>query len=252
MSIASEITRLQGVKADILQSIADKGVTVPAGSALDDCPGLIANIGGGYGFETVFLTYFANVANNIDTPEIGDPYSITNRVTINKIYLNGSLRNAQKENSSNTTINLSNYVNGKKKANLKIYFVMSDGSYSTARIGMNRQIYCPDVVVGEYYGNLVMMFSGGGGSNPPSGNVNLGRFSSYSSNLSSATDITYSYLNSLCNCIEYKINFEDKKVTIFFNSYPLISCDYNSNGLSAFVDSQNADTWFTGVTLDVA
>lgn len=44
MSIASEITRLQGVKADILTAIGDKGVTVPAGSALDDCPGLIASI----------------------------------------------------------------------------------------------------------------------------------------------------------------------------------------------------------------
>lgn len=44
MSIASEITRLQGVKADILQAIANKGVTVPAGSALDDCPALIAGI----------------------------------------------------------------------------------------------------------------------------------------------------------------------------------------------------------------
>lgn len=49
MSIASEITRLQGVKSDILQAISDKGVTVPAGSALDDCPALIASIptGGG-------------------------------------------------------------------------------------------------------------------------------------------------------------------------------------------------------------
>lgn len=46
MSIASEITRLQGVKSDILTVIADKGVTVPAGSALDDCPGLIASIPG--------------------------------------------------------------------------------------------------------------------------------------------------------------------------------------------------------------
>lgn len=44
MSIASEITRLQGVKSDILQAIANKGVTVPAGSALDDCPALIASI----------------------------------------------------------------------------------------------------------------------------------------------------------------------------------------------------------------
>ena len=46
MSIASEITRLQGVKSDILTAIADKGVTVPAGSALDDCPGLISQISG--------------------------------------------------------------------------------------------------------------------------------------------------------------------------------------------------------------
>lgn len=44
MSIASEITRLQGVKSDILQAINDKGVSVPAGSALDDCPALIASI----------------------------------------------------------------------------------------------------------------------------------------------------------------------------------------------------------------
>jgi uncharacterized protein (TIGR02145 family) len=48
MSIASEITRLQGVKSDILTAIADKGVTVPVGSALADCPDLIASITGGY------------------------------------------------------------------------------------------------------------------------------------------------------------------------------------------------------------
>jgi uncharacterized protein (TIGR02145 family) len=49
MSIASEISRLQGVKSDILTAIADKGVTVPTGSALDDCPDLIASISGGGG-----------------------------------------------------------------------------------------------------------------------------------------------------------------------------------------------------------
>lgn len=49
MSIASEITRLQGVKSNILQAISDKGVDVPAGSALDDCPDLIASISGGGG-----------------------------------------------------------------------------------------------------------------------------------------------------------------------------------------------------------
>ena len=55
MSIASEITRLQGVKSDILQAISDKGVTVPVGSALDDCPGLIASISGGGGGGVPYL-----------------------------------------------------------------------------------------------------------------------------------------------------------------------------------------------------
>jgi len=49
MSIASEITRLQGVKSDILQAISDKGVEVPSGSMLADCPDLIASISGGGG-----------------------------------------------------------------------------------------------------------------------------------------------------------------------------------------------------------
>lgn len=54
MSIASEITRLQGVKSDILASIADKGVTVPVGSALADCPSLIASItGGGFDIDSI-------------------------------------------------------------------------------------------------------------------------------------------------------------------------------------------------------
>lgn len=56
MSIASEITRLQGVKSDILTAIADKGVTVPADSMLDDCPALIASIpaGGGATYPNLY------------------------------------------------------------------------------------------------------------------------------------------------------------------------------------------------------
>lgn len=57
MSIASEITRLQGVKGNILQAIADKGVEVPLGSMLADCPDLISSIsgGGGGGVGTPYL-----------------------------------------------------------------------------------------------------------------------------------------------------------------------------------------------------
>ena len=53
MSIASEITRLYGVRGDIIQAIAAKGVTVPSGAKLADCPDLIAAIsgGGGGGFD---------------------------------------------------------------------------------------------------------------------------------------------------------------------------------------------------------
>lgn len=49
MSIASEITRLNGAKADIIQAIADKGVTVPSSAKLDDMAELIASISGGGG-----------------------------------------------------------------------------------------------------------------------------------------------------------------------------------------------------------
>jgi uncharacterized protein (TIGR02145 family) len=49
MTVASEITRLQGVKSNILDAIAAKGVTVPSGAMLADCPDLIASITGGGG-----------------------------------------------------------------------------------------------------------------------------------------------------------------------------------------------------------
>ena len=44
MTVASEIARIQGVKANILDAIAAKGVTVPSGAKLADCPNLIGNI----------------------------------------------------------------------------------------------------------------------------------------------------------------------------------------------------------------
>lgn len=47
MTVASEIARIQGVKANILDAIAAKGVTVPSGAMLADCPNLISSISGG-------------------------------------------------------------------------------------------------------------------------------------------------------------------------------------------------------------
>ena len=49
MSIQNEITRLQGVKSNILAAIEAKNVIVPPGAALADCPDLIAAITGGGG-----------------------------------------------------------------------------------------------------------------------------------------------------------------------------------------------------------
>ncbi len=51
MSISSEIQRLQGVRTDIFDAITNKGVSVPSGAKLADCPDLIASITGGGGFE---------------------------------------------------------------------------------------------------------------------------------------------------------------------------------------------------------
>lgn len=47
MTVGSEIARLQGVKANILNAIAAKGITVPSGAKLADCPSLISSISGG-------------------------------------------------------------------------------------------------------------------------------------------------------------------------------------------------------------
>lgn len=59
MSVASEITRLQGVKSDIMTALANKGVNVPQGAALADVPGLIEDIpgGGGGGFPEGYTKY---------------------------------------------------------------------------------------------------------------------------------------------------------------------------------------------------
>ena len=79
MSIASEITRLQEAKTDILTAISEKGVEVPSGSRLSDCANLISSIQGGGSFTA------DNVVNiiPIDKMVVVDPngyigYDLTN------------------------------------------------------------------------------------------------------------------------------------------------------------------------------
>lgn len=73
MSIASEITRLQGVKADIIQAITDKGVTVPSSAKLDDMALLIASItgGGGGGGDTLRVARIDSVRGNFIVDDNG-------------------------------------------------------------------------------------------------------------------------------------------------------------------------------------
>ena len=64
MSIASEITRLSGVRSDIFTSITNKGVTVPATATFSSCPALIDSItGGGGGGEPTSLINSAFTAS---------------------------------------------------------------------------------------------------------------------------------------------------------------------------------------------
>lgn len=63
MSIASEISRLSGVREDIFTSITNKGVTVPATATFSSCPALIDSITGGGGGSPTSLVNTAFTAS---------------------------------------------------------------------------------------------------------------------------------------------------------------------------------------------
>ena len=71
MSIASEITRLQGAKADIIRAITNKGVTVPSSAKIDELAPLILSIIGGVTiggrtYRTVVIGGKEWMAENLD------------------------------------------------------------------------------------------------------------------------------------------------------------------------------------------
>lgn len=66
MSIASEITRLQGAKADIKSSIEAKGVSVPSSATLDDYSDYIDSISGGGSLPTSVNELAELIVNGID------------------------------------------------------------------------------------------------------------------------------------------------------------------------------------------
>lgn len=97
MSIASEITRLYGVRGDIFTAITNKGVTVPSGSQLDDAPTLIASISSGGGAYTLNYTnpnQYCTFGTNPDCARSGTTitpvYTLTNNYILDNLTLNGN------------------------------------------------------------------------------------------------------------------------------------------------------------------
>ncbi len=86
MSVASEITRIQGAKASIKSAIEAKGVTVPSNALLDSFATYIAQISGGgstgLDYETGTFTPTANVVK----PEISFSRTHTSPPVFYSIY----------------------------------------------------------------------------------------------------------------------------------------------------------------------
>ena len=98
MSIASEITRLYGVRSDIFTSLTAKGVSVPASAVLDDVPDMVDSISAGGGAYTLDYTnpnqYCTFKADNPNCSRSGatitPDYTLTNNYVLDNLTLNGS------------------------------------------------------------------------------------------------------------------------------------------------------------------
>lgn len=69
MSITTEITRLQGAKANLKTAIESKGVTVPSSATLDDYAALVDSISGG-GDNTKYLNLIARSGASFEDSDV--------------------------------------------------------------------------------------------------------------------------------------------------------------------------------------
>jgi uncharacterized protein (TIGR02145 family) len=130
MSIASEIQRLQGVRTNIFDAITDKGVTVPSGAKLADCPELISLISGGGGGDI-----------SVD--------NIVNVVPINKIVVvdaNGYIG-----------FDLTNYFQTRGETFYYNFAILSSDDYSSKGLGQVT-FYTPasNVIGGRTYRSVII------------------------------------------------------------------------------------------------
>jgi uncharacterized protein (TIGR02145 family) len=128
MTVAGEIARIQGVKANILDAIAAKGVTVPSGAKLADCPNLISSISGGGGISAD---------------------SIVNIIPINKI--------AVVDANGYIGLDLTNYFQTRGETFYYNFAILSSDDYSSKGLGQVT-FYTPtsNVIGGRTYRSVII------------------------------------------------------------------------------------------------